>query len=205
MFSEEPLTPPHTPSEEDRLRLRGGLTLLEPPASISETGVNPEFLGVAGGVAPIRWARNLLLLGSQRPSILHPTLFQVHWTLPPPTLRGEPSPWLHRSVSKPMALPSPGPLVIAGLLLPNTNLLCSAPVHSISPFLPSGETTSSFTLRLLFSQASVLPNRLPGTLPSTGLRDLPALPSAWQRDLLHGVQPALLPGLLLLPQAGLGA
>ena len=54
MFSEEPLTPPHTPSEEDRLRLRGGLTLLEPPASISETGVNPEFLGVAGGVAPIR-------------------------------------------------------------------------------------------------------------------------------------------------------
>ena len=132
-------------------------------------------------------------------------IFQVHWTLPPPTLRGEPSPWLHRSVSKPMALPSPGPLVIAGLLLPNTNLLCSAPVHSISPFLPSGETTSSFTLRLLFSQASVLPNRLPGTLPSTGLRDLPALPSARQRDLLHGVQPALLPGLLLLPQAGLGA
>ena len=54
MFSEEPLTPPHTPSEEDRLRLRGGLPLLEPPASISETGVNPEFLGVAGGVAPIR-------------------------------------------------------------------------------------------------------------------------------------------------------
>ena len=54
-FPEEPLTPPHTPSEEDRLRLRGGLTLLEPPASLQESGANPEFLGVASGVPPIRW------------------------------------------------------------------------------------------------------------------------------------------------------
>ena len=28
LFSEEPLTPPHTPSEEDRLRLRGGFLLI---------------------------------------------------------------------------------------------------------------------------------------------------------------------------------
>ena len=76
LFAEEPLTPPHTPSEEDRLRLRGGLTLLEPPpASLQEpAGANPEFLGVAGGVAPIRW----VLFGREGPFailIFHSFLF----------------------------------------------------------------------------------------------------------------------------------
>ena len=140
--------------------------------------------------------------------IFIPSSFQVHWTLPPPTCRRKPSPRLHRSLSNPVALSSSSPLVLlASLLLPHPCLIiCSPPVHPLSPFLPSCPTSPIITLRLLFGQTSILPIRLPGTLPGTGpSRDLLALPGAGQRDLLQRVQPALLPGLLLLTQAGLGA
>ena len=149
-FPEEPLTPPHTPSEEDRLRLRGGLTLLEPPASLQESGANPEFLGVASGVPPIRWTvpSTWVLFARQAPSfILTRSSFQVHWTLPPPPGRGKPPPRLHGPVPKPVALPSTcRPLVLESLLLSHPCIsLYSPPVHPFSPFLP-GNPTSPVTL-----------------------------------------------------------
>jgi len=83
---EEPLTPPHTPSEEDRLRLRGGLTLLEPPSSLAEPTTNPEFLGVATGVAPgIRYSGPYHHPGSEA-SLPHSytDLYSSQWRCPPP-------------------------------------------------------------------------------------------------------------------------
>ena len=85
-------------------------------------------------------------------------LLQVLWTLPPPQLRGEPASQLHRPILKPMALPPTSPIahLNASLLISNTNIISSPPVHPIPPLLPSGPARS-LPLRLLVGQTNILP------------------------------------------------
>ena len=85
-------------------------------------------------------------------------LLQVLWTVPPPRLRGEPASQLHRPLLKPMALPPTRPIahLNASLLISNTNIISSPPVHPIPPLLPTGPARS-LPLRLLVGQTNILP------------------------------------------------